>query len=113
MRFRTAPAPRCDSVILFPMAEQRQRTVAAHQSLRVECYSGYRGAETPARFHLGARAVEVREVLDRWLAPEYRYFKLRGADGGIYILRHDDPGDRWELILYDCGHHAPTRLSST
>jgi hypothetical protein len=68
---------------------------------RVECYSGYRGEETPRRFFLGERKVEVIEVLDLWLGPDHRYFKIRGDDGGLYILRRDQgPGD-WELILYE------------
>lgn len=69
--------------------------------VEVECYSGYRGEETPLRFHLGARCVEVDEVLDRWLAPDHRYFKVRGDDGGTYILRHDEIDARWELRVYD------------
>ena len=82
-------------------------------SLRVECYAGYRGEETPRRLLLGERVVEVTEVLDRWLAPRHRYFKLRGDDGGVYILRHDPLARLWELTLYDCGRLPRTRLSST
>jgi len=70
-------------------------------AVRVECYAGYRGEETPRRFYLEKRRIEVAEVLDRWLAPDHRYFKLRGGDGALYILRHDVAADRWELILYD------------
>lgn len=81
--------------------------------LRVECYAGYRGEETPRRFYIGARKVEVADVLDRWIGPDHRYFKLRGDDGGIYLLRHDEPGDRWELTVYDSGGREETRLSST
>ncbi len=65
-----------------------------------ECYAGYRGEETPRRFRLGERWIEVAEVLDRWLDPEHRYFKLRGADGDTYILRHDAEGRIWEMTLY-------------
>lgn len=68
--------------------------------VRVECYAGYRGEEEPRRFWLGGRSVEVCEVLDRWVAPDHRYFKLSGDDGGQYILRHDEPSDRWELTLF-------------
>ena len=82
-------------------------------SLRVECYAGHRGEEVPQRFFLGARAVEITEVVDRWLAPECRYFKVRGDDGGVYILRHDAPKDFWEMTLFDSGTRAETRLSST
>lgn len=68
--------------------------------IRVGCYAGHRGEETPRRFHLGSRVVEVAEVVDQWLAPEHRYFKLRGADRGVYILRHDIDSGRWALVLY-------------
>ena len=41
--------------------------------------------------------VEVDEVVDRWLAPDHRYFKVRGDDGGVYVLRHDAVSGRWEM----------------
>jgi hypothetical protein len=68
--------------------------------IRVECYSGYRGEETPRRFWVAARCVQVRQVLDCWLAPDHRYFKVRGDDGDIYILRHDPDGQVWELTFF-------------
>ena len=85
-----------------------------HRSMiKVECYAGYRGEEIPVRFYLGERCIEVKEVLDRWLDPAHRYFKLRGDDNGIYILRHITSDDRWEMTLFDSGTKADTRLSST
>lgn len=69
-------------------------------AITVECHAGYRGEETPRRFRLGARPVEVTEVLDRWLGPDHRYFKVRGDDGGEYILRHDVTAQMWELTMY-------------
>jgi hypothetical protein len=69
--------------------------------IRVECYAGHRGEEEPRRFWIGEREVGVEEVLDRWLAPEHRYFKLRGDDGATYIVRHDSGHDRWELTLFE------------
>jgi len=71
--------------------------------VRVECYAGYRGEETPRRFEIGAHRVEVVDVVDRWLDPTHRYFKLVGDDGDTYILRHDAEGDAWELTLYRRG----------
>lgn len=71
--------------------------------VRVECRAGYRGDETPVRFYLGTRRVEVAEALDRWLAPGHRYFKVLGDDGDTYILRHDTGADRWELTLFARG----------
>jgi hypothetical protein len=78
-------------------------------TIRVECYAGYRGEETPRRFYLGAQAVDVLEVLDRWLSPEHRYFKCRGSDDATYILRHDVSTDRWEMTLYIRGGMATNR----
>ena len=79
----------------------------------VECYAGYRGEETPRRLCLGRRQKDVLEVIDRWLSPDHRYFKVRGNDGGIYIIRHDVASGAWELRLFDSGRHPETRLSST
>ncbi len=69
--------------------------------IRVECYAGYRDEETPRRFFLGSRAVEVVAVVDRWLAPDHRYFKVKGSDGATYILRHDMAQRRWELTMFE------------
>jgi hypothetical protein len=81
--------------------------------VRVVCYAGYKGEESPQRFFLGERAVEVEEVIDRWLDPEHHYFKLRGDDGGIYILRHDISSGQWEMTLFNSGTGHQDRLSST
>lgn len=67
------------------------------------CYSGYRGEQEPREFFLGERSVLVVEVLDRWTAPDHRYFKCRGSDGDNYILRHDTTADLWELTMYAKG----------
>jgi hypothetical protein len=68
--------------------------------VRVECYAGHRGEETPRAFILGERRVAVAEVLDRWLAPDHRYFKVRGDDGDVYVVRHDVSTGVWELTLF-------------
>ncbi len=69
--------------------------------IRVACYAGYRGEEEPRRLWFGDRAVEVAEILDRWLAPDHRYFKIRGDDGYTYIIRNDTQAERWELTMLD------------
>lgn len=81
--------------------------------LRVECYAGHRADTEPRRLHIGQRQVAVIEIIDRWLDPRHRYFKLRGDDDGIYLLRQDTIEDRWEMTLYDSGRREETRLSST
>lgn len=70
-------------------------------TLHVECHAGYRGEETPRRFHIGTRNIEVIEVIDRWISPDHRYFKVLGNDEGIYILRYDTSSNRWELTMFD------------
>ena len=82
-------------------------------SLRVECYAGHRADTEPRRLYIGQREVLVIEIIDRWLEPRYRYFKLRGEDGAMYLLRQDTLNDRWETTLYDGGHHDETRFSYT
>jgi hypothetical protein len=69
--------------------------------VRVECYAGHRGEETPRRLTIVGRTIEVTEVLDAWLAPDHRYFKIRGDDGARYILRNDVVTGRWELTMFD------------
>jgi len=88
-------------------------TANAEPLLRVECYAGHRADTEPQRLYLGARTVAVAAVLDRWLDPRHRYFKVRGDDGGVYIVRHDTARDWWELTLFDSGRRDETRLSST
>jgi len=68
--------------------------------IRVDCYAGYRGEETPRRIWLASRKIEVKEIQDRWIAPDYRYFKLAGDDDSVYIIRHDMESLEWELIFY-------------
>ncbi len=65
----------------------------------VECYAGYRGEQTPRAIHLRGRRVEVVAILDQWLAPDHRYFKLRADDGYVYIVRHDVQSGTWELTF--------------
>jgi len=59
----------------------------------------------PQRFFIGARKIEVLDVLDRWLETDYGYFKISGDDGGTYILKNDVLAGDWELTLYDSGQH--------
>jgi hypothetical protein len=78
-------------------------------SVDVECYAGHRGEQTPRGLTLGDRRIIVAEVLDAWLAPDHRYFKLRGADGNTYLVRHDERSGTWELTMFRAGHVGPTR----
>jgi len=83
------------------MAEQRLLSV------NVECYAGHRGEQTPRTLILGDRRIAVAEVLDAWLATEYRYFKLKGADGDTYLVRHDERTGIWELTMFRAERFGP------
>jgi hypothetical protein len=81
-------------------------------AFRVECYirlrpdalrrdeTEDRGEESPRAIIIDERRVEVVEILDRWLAPDHRYFKVKGTDGDVYIVRHDAAADAWELTMF-------------
>jgi hypothetical protein len=68
--------------------------------VKVAYRAGEPGEETPRRLFFDGRMVALAEVLDRWPGADHRYFKMRGEDGAIYVLRHDTAQDRWELTLY-------------
>jgi hypothetical protein len=68
--------------------------------IAVECYAGHRGEQTPRTLIVGDRRIAVVEVVDAWLAPDYRYFKLTGDDGDTYLVRHDERSSNWELTMF-------------
>ena len=70
-------------------------------NIRVECYSGYKGEETPRRLIIGEQVIGVVKVLDQWLAPDHRYFKVEGDNGSIYIVRHDMTSLQWDNTLFE------------
>jgi hypothetical protein len=66
----------------------------------VECYAGHRGEQTPRTLILGDRRIDVADVADAWLAPDHRYFRLKGADGNTYLVRHNERTETWELTMF-------------
>jgi hypothetical protein len=98
--------------------EEKLRLTAPHDRGRlrlplpvdVECYAGYRGEETPLRFRVGNRLIEIAEVVDRWLAPDHRYFKVRTSEGEMYILRNDTTTGVWELTLFAARKNSPPAI---
>lgn len=65
--------------------------------IQVECFAGYRGEEEPRAFTLGETRIGVLEILDRWMSPDQRYFKVEADDGRTLVLRHDTASGEWEL----------------
>jgi hypothetical protein len=68
--------------------------------IKVECYAGYRGEETPRYIRMATYKIKVIEVVDRWLAPDHRYFKIIGEDDATYIIRHETATRQWQLVFY-------------
>jgi hypothetical protein len=82
--------------------------------IQVECHAGYRGEQEPRAFTLGERHFKVIEILDRWMAPEQRYFKVEADDGRTLVLRHDVASGDWELAgLVGPARAAPPAGSKT
>jgi hypothetical protein len=75
--------------------------------VEVERRAGHLGVEMPVRFRLDAREVEIVETVDQWYGPDYCYFKIKGNDGNLYILRFDEGRAEWELTMFQSpGPHA-------
>ena len=49
---------------------------------------------------MDGRVVKVVKVLDQWFGADYRYCKVKGADGTLYILRLDENRSDWTLTMY-------------
>jgi hypothetical protein len=68
--------------------------------IQVEQYPTDHGMPMPRRLHFDGHRVDVLEALDQWYGPDYRYIKVRDYDGGLYILRFDEPHAEWELTMF-------------
>jgi hypothetical protein len=68
--------------------------------IHVEQHADHRGMPMPSRLHFGGHQVDVLEELDQWYGPDYRYIKVRGHDGGVYILCFDELHAEWALTMY-------------
>ena len=76
--------------------------------IRVECYSGYRAEQEPLAFWCGERRFEVRAIVDRWVAPAQRWFKVDADDGNVYILRHDEASGDLEIAAFTASRQPAT-----
>jgi len=69
--------------------------------IRVMSYSGYRGEESPRRFSLSGRKIDVVETLEAWVGQDpggravKRYFRVRGDDGNTYCLYYHEEEKEW------------------
>jgi len=76
------------------------------EEIEVTCYAGYKHNERPVNFTCRGRIVHIAEVIDRWYEgnadaamPALDYYKVRGDDGAVYILRYNQLFDTWALLV--------------
>src|SRR6516164_7755210 len=75
--------------------------------VQVERCAGHFGFEMPMRFRFGRREVEIVETVDQWYGRDYCYFKIKGNDGNLYILRFEQDRGEWELTMFQSrGAHS-------
>ena len=72
------------------------------QSVKVQCYSGYKGEETPLSFQVGKKRYNISRVLKRWYEGERgdnlsqkRVFRVAIEKGDNYTLVYDNMTDEW------------------
>ena len=68
--------------------------------MRIQVELAERGAEGPRRFVLGEHTIEVDDLLDRWYGSDAAYFRVRGRDGHLYVLKHLREENCWELSSF-------------
>jgi hypothetical protein len=69
--------------------------------MRIQVELHTEDVSTLRALHFDGRRVEVAETLDQWFGQDYRYVKVRGRDGALYILKlHEAHGD-WELTMFE------------
>jgi hypothetical protein len=94
---------------------------SARMKVGVECYAGYRADESPRRLHIGERLIHVVAVIDRWMTPDYRYFRVEGMTVAltccVYTLIRGsgaaltEPGAIWEWLYRIKRAHFRFRLA--
>ena len=76
--------------------------------IQIEPHADHNAA--PRSLYRGKRRIDIIEIIDQWYGPGYRYVKVKGYDGAVYILRFDETRDSWEIIMFSSAR-AP-RLSA-
>jgi hypothetical protein len=68
--------------------------------IKVESSPDAKGHDSPSRFLLGNRIIEVVEVSDRWFGEQACYFRVLGGDENSYILKGPLEDGSWELVSF-------------
>lgn len=82
--------------------------------IHVECYSGFKADERPARLIFDSRTLEVTAVEDCWYSPGATYFRVLVEGGDRYVLRRDDAQDIWTLTAFRAsGKRVDTKINQS
>ena len=54
----------------------------------------------PRCMHWDGRQVGIVDILDHWHGADHGYVKVKGHDGGLYVLRFDMLSNEWELTMF-------------
>ena len=68
--------------------------------IKVESYSDSKGQESPSRFSLGSRTVQIEAVVDRWFGGHASYYRVLGDDEKLYIVKGPLVDGSWELVSF-------------
>lgn len=77
--------------------------------VKVDCYAGYRAEEMPKRFWIKHKEIKVEKIINQWLAPESRNYRILGDDSATYTLQLNTDSRNWELISFDSYSNRQTR----
>ncbi len=68
------------------------------EAVTVESYAGSKAEEYPLRFLIHGREINISRIIDRWLTPGCRYFKVLAEDGNVYVLKYEEISDSWNIL---------------
>jgi hypothetical protein len=72
----------------------------SNMKIKVESYADSKGHESPTRFMLGTRTIQVEACVDRWYGEQACYFRVLGSDENSYILKGPLEDGSWELVSF-------------
>ena len=75
--------------------------------IQVDCYSGFRGEERPKRFWIRSKKIEIKQIIDQWVSPDHRHFKILGNDSSLYTIEFEPASATWELSFFSQQHDFP------
>ena len=68
--------------------------------VKVEFSQELQAMERPIAFQVFGRRYGVKKIVDQWFGVGETYFKVEADDNNIYLLKHEENQDCWDLIFY-------------